>query len=185
METWVEDDYQITLAEIKQKLEDVLEITASQTTIHRVLNERVYTYKQLHYKPLQMNNMSFKLQRQGYVRKYRGQLQQGKGPIWIDKTNYSLFTAKTRGRSKKNTRAVSVRGGTKNGKILHVICAISATNFMYCTYKRGEFKSVHACDWLREMLRRTDQHFGGLGDIVVISDNAPCHSRYYADFVLI
>ncbi|CAK4611442.1 unnamed protein product, partial [Aphanomyces euteiches] len=80
------------------------------------------------------------------------------------------------GRSKRNTRARFVRGGAQKGKNLHTIGAISSTNFVFCTKKRGAFKSADANDWLREMLRAAKDHFGGLSDIVVIADSAPCHS---------
>ncbi|KAH9153952.1 hypothetical protein AeNC1_019244, partial [Aphanomyces euteiches] len=115
--------------------------------------------------------------RQEYVRRLRAMLGEGKLPIWIDETNYNLFTARTKARSKRGTRAVNQRGSSQKEKNLHIIGAISTNNFLYCTAKRGAYKGQHANDWLRDMLRQAKAHFGALGDLLVICDNAPCHSR--------
>ncbi|KAG9407098.1 hypothetical protein AC1031_001740 [Aphanomyces cochlioides] len=49
MESWVEHDNQITLCEIQARLLTVHHIEVSTTTIHRELDARVFTYKNLHY----------------------------------------------------------------------------------------------------------------------------------------
>ncbi|KAG9399373.1 hypothetical protein AC1031_011764 [Aphanomyces cochlioides] len=54
---------------------------------------------------------------------------------------------------------------------------MSANNVLYCVHKRGAYKLIHANKWLRNMLRAAREHYGGLQDIMVIADNAPCHSR--------
>ncbi|KAF0702074.1 hypothetical protein AaE_016145 [Aphanomyces astaci] len=54
---------------------------------------------------------------------------------------------------------------------------MSSANFFFCTHKRGAYKHHDTNLWLREMLRAATQHFGGLDDIVIIADNAPCDSR--------
>ncbi|KAH9103403.1 hypothetical protein AeMF1_020253 [Aphanomyces euteiches] len=177
MESWVEWDNQITLEEIRVKLLLEHNIQASTSTIHRMLDERIFTYKNVHHEPLQMNDPQFKQMRQEYVRRLRAMLGEGKLPIWIDETNYNLFTARTKARSKRGTRAVNQRGSSQKEKNLHIIGAISTNNFLYCTAKRGAYKGQHANDWLRDMLRQAKAHFGALGDLLVICDNAPCHSR--------
>ncbi|RQM19322.1 hypothetical protein B5M09_013920, partial [Aphanomyces astaci] len=175
---WVEFDSQITLEEIKDRLMLELEIEVSKSTLHRELDKRVYTFKSVHYEPLQMNDPTFKEKRREYVQQLRDLLGQGKIPIWIDETNFNLFTNRTKARSLRGRRAVSIRGGTQKGKNLHVIGAISTTNFFYCTHKRGAYKHADANQWIRGMLGSAMNHYGGLQDIVVIADNAPCHSRY-------
>ncbi|KAG9414098.1 hypothetical protein AC1031_013305 [Aphanomyces cochlioides] len=54
---------------------------------------------------------------------------------------------------------------------------MSATNFFYCEMKRGSYKSDGANEWLRRMLRSAIESIGSFNDIVVIPDNAPCHSK--------
>ncbi|RHY67013.1 hypothetical protein DYB30_009036, partial [Aphanomyces astaci] len=176
-QSWVEFDAQITLQEMKDRLMLELGINVSKTTLHRELDKRVFTYKTVHYEPLQMNDPSFKDKRVEYVVAFRELMGQGKIPIWIDETNFNLFTCRTKARSRRGTRAVVVRGGTQKGKNLHVIGAMSSANFFFCTHKRGAYKHQDANLWLRDMLRAATQHFGRLDDIVVIADNAPCHSR--------
>ncbi|KAH9117567.1 hypothetical protein AeMF1_008792 [Aphanomyces euteiches] len=94
MESWVEWDNQITLEEIRAKLLLEHNIQASTSTIHRMLDERIFTYKNVHHEPLQMNDPQFKQMRQEYVRRLRTMLGEGKIPIWIDETNHNLFTAR-------------------------------------------------------------------------------------------
>ena len=36
----------------------------------------------------------------------------------------------------------------------------------------------NANEWTRQMLRNASARFGGLQDLVVIADNAPCHAKY-------
>ncbi|KAH9138467.1 hypothetical protein AeRB84_017220 [Aphanomyces euteiches] len=124
-----------------------------------MLDERIFTYKNVHHEPLQMNDPQFKQMRQEYVRRLRAMLGEGKIPIWIDETNTICYCT------------------SQKGKNLHIIGAISTNNFLYCTAKRGAYKGQHANDWLRDMLRQAKAHFGALGDLLVICDNAPCHSR--------
>ncbi|KAH9076898.1 hypothetical protein Ae201684P_010829 [Aphanomyces euteiches] len=106
-------------------------------------------------------------------------------PCWVKaKSQYgsmkrNVFTARTKARSKRGTRAVNQRGSSQKGINLHIIGAISTNNFLYCTAKRGAYKGQHANDWLRDMLRQAKAHFGALGDLLVICDNSPCHSRYF------
>ncbi|KAH9112347.1 hypothetical protein AeMF1_013306 [Aphanomyces euteiches] len=162
MQEWVEFDNQITLQEIKDRLLLEKRIDVSTTTIHRELDKRVFTYKNVHYEPLQMNDMSFKEKRRDYVEHYRALSGEEKIPIWLDETNFNLFTARTKARSRRGTRAVPVRGAPQVGKSLHIIGAISATNFAYCTHKRGAFTCLLANEWLRQMLRVASAHYDGL-----------------------
>ncbi|RQM20196.1 hypothetical protein B5M09_011808 [Aphanomyces astaci] len=156
MEAWVEFDCQITLAELKARIQVDYDIVISETSLHRALEERVFTYKDLHYELLQLNDESFKNKRSEYVQQLREHIIQGKVPIWIDETNFNLFTFRTKGRSKKNTRAKFVRGCSQKGKNLHIIGAISATNFVFCTRRRGALKSRHANEWLKTMLQEVE-----------------------------
>ncbi|KAH9147501.1 hypothetical protein LEN26_004708 [Aphanomyces euteiches] len=119
-----------------------------------MLDERIFTYKNVHHEPLQMNDPQFKQMRQEYVRRLRTMMGKGKIPIWIDETNHNLFTARTKARLKCGTRAANQRDSSQKGKNLHVIGAISMNNFLYAPRFAVQYS-----------------------DLLVICDNAPCHSR--------
>ncbi|RHZ25895.1 hypothetical protein DYB37_005962, partial [Aphanomyces astaci] len=105
-QSWVEFDAQITLQEMKDRLMLELGINVSKTTHHRELDKRVFTYKTVHYEPHQMNDPPFKDKRVEYVVAFRELMGQAKIPIWIDETNFNLFTCRTKARSRRGTRAV-------------------------------------------------------------------------------
>ncbi|KAH9097341.1 hypothetical protein LEN26_017139 [Aphanomyces euteiches] len=177
MEKWIEDDPQTTLEEMKLRLEGQHNIIVSNATIHRALMGRVYTFKDCHYEPLQANCLQVKQARRDYVTELRRLKADDKIPIWIDETNFNLFTARTKGRSKRGTRVRSIRPAPQKGRNLHIIGAMSNAGFFYAKHARESYNNLRANDWLRGMLRYARSHFHGLKDIVVICDNAPCHSR--------
>ncbi|ETV72293.1 hypothetical protein H257_12463 [Aphanomyces astaci] len=107
-----------------------------------------------------MSDPSFKDKRVEYVVAFGELMGQGKIPIWIDEAKLQLVHLPHQG----------------TGNNLHVIGAMSSANFFFCSHKRGAYKHQDANLWLREMLRAASQHFGRLDDIVVIADNAACHS---------
>ncbi|RHY86082.1 hypothetical protein DYB28_004502 [Aphanomyces astaci] len=115
-----------------------LGINVSKSTLHCELDKRVFIYKTVHYEPLQMNDPSFKDKRVEYVVAFCELMGQGKIPIWIDETNFNLFTCRTKARSRRGTRAVVVRGGTQKGKNLHVIGAMSSALRLEYFYGRAE-----------------------------------------------
>ncbi|KAH9118312.1 hypothetical protein LEN26_012192 [Aphanomyces euteiches] len=117
MQEWIEFDNQITLEEIKAKLVIEEETVVSTSTIHRELDKRIFTYKMVHYEPLQMNDMTFKEKRRDYVQQYRALSGQEKIPTWLDETNFNLFTARSKARSLRGTRAVSYVVHLKWGKV--------------------------------------------------------------------
>ncbi|RHZ13720.1 hypothetical protein DYB26_011152 [Aphanomyces astaci] len=137
-QSWVEFDAQITLQEMKDCFMLELGINVSKSTLHCELDKRVFIYKTVHYEPLQMNDPSFKDKRVEYVVAFCELMGQGKIPIWIDETNFNLFTCRTKARSRRGTRAVVVRGGTQKGKNLHVIGAMSSALRLEYFYGRAE-----------------------------------------------
>ncbi|KAH9119453.1 hypothetical protein LEN26_007956 [Aphanomyces euteiches] len=44
-------------------------------------------------------------------------------------------------------------------------------------HRRGSYTNERANEWLRDMMREAKTYFNGLDDVLVIFDNAPCHSR--------
>ncbi|RQM25779.1 hypothetical protein B5M09_013739 [Aphanomyces astaci] len=181
LQRWVEHDVQITLQEIKDRLALGLGIEVSTSTLHRELDKRVFTYKTVHYEPLQMNDPLFKQKWLEYVQAFRALSGEGKIPIWIDETIFNLFTCRTKARSRRDTRAVVVRGGAQKGKNLHVMGAISTTNFFFCTHKRGAYKHADANQWLRTMLGAATVEVNRLGRFALRLDYLYGRAEQLAD----
>jgi hypothetical protein len=119
----------------------------SKTTIFNALDKLVFTYKDVHYEPLQMNDPAFKAARAEYVRRLQNEvLRLGKIPLWIDETNFNLFTSRRKGRSLRGQRARLSRVSPQQGKNLHIIGAILREGFVYTTHIRGAFKAANAND---------------------------------------
>ncbi|OQR81299.1 hypothetical protein ACHHYP_16506, partial [Achlya hypogyna] len=124
VQNWVESECQLTLAEITARIANEINVSVSIPTVHRALDGRAYTYKDVHPEPLQMNTDLAKENRRHYV------------PIWVDETNFNLFTARRKGRAKRNTRAVVPRNAPQKGKNLHVIGAMTLQGFYYMEHMR-------------------------------------------------
>ncbi|OQR83699.1 hypothetical protein ACHHYP_14397, partial [Achlya hypogyna] len=181
-QNWVDSACQLTLAEITARIANELNVSVSIPTVHRALDGRAYTYKDVHPEPLQMNTDLAKENRRHYVQRLRALAAQGKVPIWVDETNFNLFTARRKGRAKRNTRAVEPLNAPQKGKNLHVIGAMTSQGFHYMEHMRGAYRNERANAWLRRMLRKAIEFFGGSESLLVICDNAPCHTRYAVGF---
>lgn len=177
LERWVEDDPQSTLVELQARLFLDHQIQISTSALHRALDCRTFTLNDPHYEPLQMNCDVNKQKRNEYVEALRNVIANGKIPIWIDETNFNVFTARTKARSKRGQRARIIRHAPQKGKNLHIIGAMTTQGFKHFSHMRGSYKSSLANDWVRNMLRAAKNHFDSLDDILVIADNAPCHVR--------
>ena len=178
IQQWVEAECQLTLEEFKARIFNELNIEVAVSTIHRALDGRAFTFKDVHCEPLQMNTDEAKERRLLYVRQLRALVAEGKVPIWIDETNFNLFSARSKGRSRRNVRAVAPRNAPQKGKNLHIIGSMCAQGFFFAEHMRGAYRNDRANDWLRRLLRAASVHLGGMDQIVVICDNAPCHTRY-------
>ena len=57
---------------------------------------------------------------------------------------------------------------------MHMIGCMSNAGLLHYEIKRGAYKSDQACEWMRRCLRITRFKFDGT--VVMVIDNAPCHS---------
>jgi hypothetical protein len=123
-----------------------------------------------------MNNEINKEKRREYLLDFKERQTDGKTFLWLDETNYNLFCTRTQGRARKGERAKIINAAANKGQNVHIIGAISSDGYMYWESRRGSFKKPDAQDWVRRLLRDASNHFE-ITNIVLICDNAPCHSQ--------
>lgn len=60
------------------------------------------------------------------------------------------------------------------GANIHVIGCISNAGPVHYEVRRGAFRNKQACEWMRHCLPAAREKYGG--PIVMVIDNAPCHT---------
>ncbi len=174
MLTWLSENCTLTLKELVEKLRQQYNIICSQQTVSNHLDGRMFTVKKVHLQPAGTNEPQNKRKRQEYVERILDKVAQNKTVIFIDETNVNLFCKRMCGRAARGRRATR-KDPNSRGANLHIIGAIGNAGLIYWERKRGSYKGDNACDWLRTMLNACFAR--NLFDIVIICDNAPCHSR--------
>ena len=96
----------------------------------------------------------------------------GKLVIYVDETNVNLFLRRSCGWSKKGAGCL-VKTPASRGKNLHFIGAISQTGLVYWERWRGSYTKEVCHEWMQRMLRASGTP---MEQIIVVVDNAPCHS---------
>ncbi|ETN10704.1 hypothetical protein PPTG_09800 [Phytophthora nicotianae INRA-310] len=95
--------------------------------------------------------------------------------VYLDETNFNLWISRSQGWSVQGTRAVDLNTYSK-GSNIHVIACISRDGI---EFSEGRFRSSKweaANDFIRRMLSCLAGR-EALDNVVVMVDNAPCHSR--------
>lgn len=172
---WIEEECDLTLIQIKDKIMRQFNKSVATATIGNYLEGRMFTVKQIHTEPITMNSPVNKNRRAEYVRTLNLLIEQGKQIVWIDETNFNLFCRRTRGRAKAGTRAVQLLPAAK-GPNVHLIGAISAAGVLSMERRRGSFTAQSANAWIESLLQRWQDMGNQLVDLVIVADNAPCHS---------
>lgn len=173
--SWIEEKCDYTMKQIKEKILQTFEKNVSVSTIGNYLEGRLFTVKQVHKEPLTMNSEEKKIIRAEYVRALNIFIQQGKQIVWMDETNFNLFCRRTRGRARAGVRAVQHLPASR-GPNVHLIGAISAAGVVAMERRRGSFTSVLANAWVRRLLQQWEDMGNQLADLIIVCDNAPCHS---------
>ncbi|XP_036324932.1 uncharacterized protein LOC118738120 [Rhagoletis pomonella] len=176
---WLEEDCGLTLLQLKQKLFRVFGVEVSTTTVGNHLEGMCYSVKKVHTQPTTMNSEENTEKRAVYVRKLNAFIQQGKQIVWIDETNFNLFCRLSRGRSKVGRRAIQALPAAR-GPNVHVIGAITASSILLMDRRRGSFTANSCSDWILQLVQKWQQLGNNLQDLVIVCDNAPCHSRIEA-----
>ena len=96
--------------------------------------------------------------------------------MWMDETNFNLFTRRAHGWSRKGTRAIQDRPSSR-GQNLHVIGAISCEGIVLMTMRRGAFRNEACNEWIGRVLTEWTNKGKNVEQLVIVCDNAPCHSR--------
>lgn len=180
---WVESKPSITLSEIKRKVWSELSKWVSISTISNTLHGKLFSVKNVHAEPEGMNNPQNKEKRAQYVRKLNEYLQNGKQPIFIDETNFNLFCRRKQGWSSVGSRAVQLTPSSR-GPNIHLIGAIGNSGVIKMDKRRGSFRATDANNWMQTVFTRWEEMGNELSELVVVCDNAPCHSKLEEVFLL-
>ncbi|KAG3107435.1 hypothetical protein PI124_g12700 [Phytophthora idaei] len=101
----------------------------------------------------------------------------GKVILYMDETNFNLWSSRTRERSLRGRRAVK-KVFADGGQNMHVIACISENGLVHYETKFGSNRHANTNDFIRAPLRRIrDSSELTLADVVLVIDNAPCHCR--------
>lgn len=174
--TWIEVKPDITLREISSKIFGEFEKRVCISTVSNTLHGRMYSIKAVHVQPVAMNSLDNKTKRASYVNQLNEYIRAGKQVVWIDETNFNLFCRRKFGWSRVGFRAVQ-RLPTSRGPNIHLIGAIGTSGIIQLDRRRGSFKADSANEWVQRLLSRWEDSGNQLSDLVVVCDNAPCHSR--------
>lgn len=173
---WLEENCQLTLKTICERVFVTFNVTVTNTTISKHLEGRLFTSKLTHYLPDRINTPENKEARKIYVERIIQYVALQKFIIFVDETNFNLLCRRKVGRSRRGNRAV-VNLPNSKGPNLHIIGAISSTKLEFWERKRGAFKKNDFQNWLRRCLSHCIENGNLASNIVVVLDNAPVHSR--------
>jgi transposase len=166
----------LTLREMGENLQVHHGVLVSKPTIMRYLEGRMISLKQIHMQPVTANSIHNKVLRKEYVQRVMQATGEGKYVMYVDESNVNLFLRRSHGRAAIGCRAV-VKLPTSKGANIHMIGAITQTGFISFKRKRGSYKMENCNAWLREILQDISVQGVPLNNIVIVIDNAPCHSR--------
>lgn len=174
--SWVERKPSITLKEIKQRCWTEFNKWISESTIGNGLHGKLYTIKSLHTQPEGMNSIVNKEKRAEYVRKHNDLLRNHKQFIYVDQTNFNLYCRRKQGWARAGARAVQVTPSSR-GPNIHLIGAIGNVGTIKMDKRRGSFRALDANEWMLTVFAQWEAMGNTLSELVVVCDNAPCHSR--------
>lgn len=172
---WVAADPTITLNLLKLRTKAEFDKDVSITTISRCLDGRFFTLKKLSYLPTGMNTPENKGRRANFVRELNRFVDCGKTICWIDETNFNLFCTRTMGRSLKGSKAC-ITVCNSRGRNVHLIGAMTMDGLVAHSLRRGSYRSDDCVQWLRTVMDKLKERIP-TSSIVMVIDNAPCHSR--------
>ena len=174
--TWFEADCQMTLKQAADRISQDFGKSVSTSTVGNYLDGHLMTFKKVHKMPLSLNSEENKSKRRDLCLKLAEHHRDGREIIFMDETNFNLFCKRTKGWARRGDRATMTLPNSK-GPNLHLISGFTSTALVGFTTRRGSFKADDADEWLRQLLRdRAEDH--DLSNVVIICDNAPCHSHF-------
>ncbi|KAG2774441.1 hypothetical protein PC116_g2870 [Phytophthora cactorum] len=165
---------ELTLVQMAELVEQKFDVSVNRETVRRALDARSFTVKKLHRDVINRNNPINKQKRSDYVIKFYAAVANNKRVFYLDEMNFNLWCSRGRGWSARGRPAVQ-NGVASKGKNIHVIAVISSTGLAYQESQFGSFTAELANEFIRRFLR----HIGTttpLDEVVVVLDNAPCHT---------
>jgi transposase len=187
----------LTLKEMCEILLQDLNIRVSVHTVARRLHGRMISLKTVHQQPDGTNTLANKRLRKEYVEAvmkvssftitnlfvnigFTNFLFQatgdGKTVVYIDESNVNLFLRRNQGRAAIGSRAITKMPNSRGANI-HMIGAMTQTSMIKFMRKRGSFKSEDFLNWLKMVVTTATTQGIPLNNIVLVIDNAPCHSK--------
>ena len=180
MVSMIESNCRITLGEIVASLAEKFDLHVCAQTVSNHLDSMVYTLKSVRFEPERANHPDNKIKRKQFVEKLLNYQGQNIPIVFMDETNLNIHISRSEGRSVKGSRCTTVAAGSKGANV-HCIGAISNLGLIHYELKRGSFKKENALVWMRTCLRIAMEKHGG--PIVLVIDNAPCHSNIEAELL--
>ncbi|KAG2884865.1 hypothetical protein PC129_g23429 [Phytophthora cactorum] len=171
------EDPDLTLRQLTDALEHECGVYVVPQTVKNHVDGACFTLKQMHKEPQYMNTMTNKQKRRAYLHQLQQYQAMGKVILYMDETNFNLWSSRTRGRSLRGRRAVKkvFAGGGQN---MHVIACNSENGLVHYETNFGSNRHANTNDFIRALLRRIrDSSELTLADVVLVIDNAPCHCR--------
>ncbi|GMF12595.1 unnamed protein product [Phytophthora lilii] len=165
---------ELTLVQMAEFVEQKFSVSVNRETVRRALDGRSFTVKKLHRDVVARNTTINKQKRYDYVVSFYAALANNKKVFYLDETNFNLWCSRGRGWSRRGQRA-SQAGAASKGKNIHVIAVISSTGLAYQESQFGSFTADLANEFIRRFLRHI-QASTPLNELVLVLDNAPCHS---------
>ena len=156
-------------------VESEIGLTIGTTSISKVLQGCLYSLKLTRYVPSTANNATNKALRKQFVERLLEYSANQTPILCMDENNFNLFITRTKGRSLIGQRTNAMRP-TSRGKNIHLVGAIGSNGFRFFETRRGSFTHDLSNEFIRRCMRSANQYFEGQS-ILLIIDNAPCHTR--------
>ncbi|XP_014774298.1 uncharacterized protein LOC106872006 isoform X2 [Octopus bimaculoides] len=172
---WLNDCPQLTLKNLCEHLLSKYGLIVSEQTIASHLDGRIISLKQVHLCPETVNNHKNKLLRKEYIENVMKSSAEGKFFVYISKSNVNLFLRKSKGGLTKGTRAVAHLPSSK-GPTIHMIGALCQAGLIDFQRIRGTYRSDSCSVWVRDLLQKVIGNGTSCEQIVMVIDNASCHS---------
>ena len=170
------ENCQLTLKELQAKLYNQFNLRVSHQAIAKTLDGRTITLKKVYLEAHNMNIDDNKRKRKLYVEKINELISENKTIFYVDESNVNLFAKRGYGRSILGTRA-SIKVASSKGPNIHMLGAISSIGTSFFEKRRGAYNHTDFNEWVKNLLRSAIQDGINMDSIVIVCDNAPCHSR--------
>lgn len=171
---WIDANSMITLKQLKEKVKDEFKITASISTIDRVIGQFHYTLKALVKVPERRNCETTIRKRKVYSEMFR-ELETTvphESIIFLDEVGFSVVTRPKRGRSLKGTSAYCSVSGARSRNI-SVVAAVNKNGIIY---SKIHDKAVTGEDFKLSLEEIKIQcSLNQIPDPIFVMDNAKIH----------